>query len=122
LFHGGGGKPCNDWPKGLLLLGVQGCVISLASKAIAVIWGVPLLRFDFGSLYDKYVGESESRLRSSLKTAEVMSPCVLWIDEIEKGISGDSDDGTAKRILGTFLTWLAANKSGVFVVAIANNI
>jgi len=122
FFLGEDAKPGDDRPKGLLLLGVQGCGKSLASKAIAGIWGVPLLRFDFGALYDKYIGESESRLRASLKTAEVMSPCVLWIDEIEKGISGDSDDGTAKRILGTFLTWLAENRSSVFVVATANNI
>ena len=122
FFLGEDVKPGDDRPKGLLLLGVQGCGKSLASKAIAGIWGVPLLRFDFGALYDKYIGESESRLRASLKTAEVMSPCVLWIDEIEKGISGDSDDGTAKRILGTFLTWLAENRSSVFVVATANNI
>ena len=111
-----------DAPKGLLLLGVQGCGKSLAAKAIAGIWNVPLLRFDFSALYDKYIGESESNLRASLKTAEVMSPCVLWIDEIEKGISGGNDDGTAKRILGALLTWLAENKAHVFVVATANNI
>ena len=111
-----------DAPKGLLLLGVQGCGKSLAAKAIAGIWNVPLLRFDFSALYDKYIGESENNLRASLKTAEVMSPCVLWIDEIEKGISGGNDDGTAKRILGALLTWLAENKAHVFVVATANNI
>ena len=111
-----------DRPRGLLLLGVQGCGKSLAAKAIAGIWGVPLLRFDFAALYNKYIGESESNLRASLKTAEVMEPCVLWIDEIEKGISGGNDDGTSKRILGAFLTWLAENKSHVFVVATANQI
>jgi len=122
VFHGQGNVQGIDAPKGLLLLGVQGCGKSLAAKAIAGIWNVPLLRFDFSALYDKYIGESENNLRSSLKTAEVMSPCVLWIDEIEKGISGGNDDGTAKRILGALLTWLAENKSHVFVVATANNI
>lgn len=122
VFHNQGDAQGLDAPKGVLLLGVQGCGKSLAAKAIAGIWGVPLLRFDFSALYDKYIGESENNLRSSLKTAEVMSPCVLWIDEIEKGISGGNDDGTAKRILGALLTWLADNKSHVFVVATSNNI
>jgi SpoVK/Ycf46/Vps4 family AAA+-type ATPase len=122
FFHGETDVPGIDRPKGLLLLGVQGCGKSLASKAIAGIWGVPLLRFDFAALYDKYIGESENNLRASLKTAQVMAPCVLWIDEIEKGISGGNDDGVSKRILGAFLTWLAENKSRVFVVATANNI
>jgi SpoVK/Ycf46/Vps4 family AAA+-type ATPase len=111
-----------DRPRGLLLLGVQGCGKSLAAKAIAGIWKVPLLRFDFAALYNKYIGETERNLRESLKTAQVMAPCVLWIDEIEKGISGGNDDGTAKRVLGAFLTWLAENKRHVFVVATANNI
>lgn len=122
VFHGESDVQGIDRPRGLLLLGVQGCGKSLAAKAIAGIWGVPLLRFDFGALYDKYIGESENNLRASLKTAQVMSPCVLWVDEIEKGISGGNDDGTAKRILGALLTWLAENKSHVFVVATANNI
>lgn len=122
VFQNKAAHPGLDRPRGLLLLGVQGCGKSLAAKAIAGIWNVPLLRFDFGALYDKYIGESESNLRASLKTAEVMEPCVLWIDEIEKGISGGNDDGTSKRILGAFLTWLAENKSHVFVVATANNI
>lgn len=122
VFHGEAGVQLLDAPKGLLLLGVQGCGKSLAAKAIAGIWNVPLLRFDFAALYDKYMGESEKNLRASLKTAAVMAPCVLWIDEIEKGISGGNDDGTAKRILGAFLTWLAENRARVFVVATANNI
>lgn len=122
IFNGSDNTQGIDSPRGLLLLGVQGCGKSLAAKAIAGIWNVPLLRFDFAALYNKYIGESESNLRASLKIAEVMSPCVLWIDEIEKGISGNDDDGTSKRILGTFLTWLAENKSNVFVVATANNI
>ncbi len=122
VFQNKDAHPGLDRPRGLLLLGVQGCGKSLAAKAIAGIWNVPLLRFDFGALYNKYIGESESNLRASLKTAGVMEPCVLWIDEIEKGISGGNDDGTSKRILGAFLTWLAENKSHVFVVATANNI
>ncbi|MDT8451986.1 MAG: AAA family ATPase [Gammaproteobacteria bacterium] len=111
-----------DGPRGLLLLGVQGCGKSLAAKAVAGIWKVPLLRFDFAALYDKYIGESEKNLRASLNTAGLMAPCVLWIDEIEKGISGGNDDGTSRRILGALLTWLAENKARVFVVATANNI
>lgn len=112
-----------DIPKGVMLLGVQGCGKSLAAKAIAGVWGVPLLRFDFGALYNKYIGETEKNIRDSLKSAETLSPCVLWIDEIEKGIGSDSDDsGTSKRVLGTLLTWMAENRSRVFLVATANDI
>jgi hypothetical protein len=103
VFHGQGRQDEVDSPKGLLLLGVQGCGKSLAAKAVAGIWKVPLLRFDFAALYDKYIGESEKNLRATLKTAELMAPCVLWIDEIEKGISGGNDDGTSRRILGALL-------------------
>jgi SpoVK/Ycf46/Vps4 family AAA+-type ATPase len=106
-----------------VLLGVQGCGKSLAAKATAGIFGVPLLRLDFGAIYDKYHGETERKLRESLQTADVMSPCVLWIDEIEKGIAGrGGETGTSQRVLGTFLTWIAENESKVFVVATANNI
>ena len=112
-----------DPPKGILLTGVQGCGKSLAAKATAGIFGAPLLRLDFGTLYDKYHGETERKLRESLKTADVMSPCVLWIDEIEKGIAGrGGETGTTQRVLGTFLTWMAERKSPVFVVATANDI
>jgi AAA+ superfamily predicted ATPase len=112
-----------DPPKGILLIGIQGCGKSLAAKATAGIFGVPLVRLDFGSLYDKYHGETERKLRESLNTADVMSPCVLWIDEIEKGIAGrGGETGTTQRVLGTFLTWLAEKKSIVFVVATANDI
>ncbi len=112
-----------DSPKGILLLGIQGCGKSLAAKATAGIFGVPLLRLDFGAIYDKYHGETERKLRESLSTADVMSPCVLWIDEIEKGIAGrGGETGTTQRVLGTFLTWLAEKKSHVFVVATANDI
>jgi hypothetical protein len=112
-----------DAPKGILLLGVQGCGKSLAAKAAASALGAPLLRLDFGALYNKYHGETERNLRESLATAEVMSPCVLWLDEIEKGIaSGDSDSGTSKRVLGSLLTWMAERKSHVLLVATANDI
>ncbi len=112
-----------EGPKGILLLGVQGCGKSVAAKAVAGAWKVPLLRMDFGRLYNKYIGESESNIREALKTAEVMSPCVLWIDELEKGIStSENDDGTSQRILGTLLTWMAENKSPVFIVATSNAI
>lgn len=112
-----------DPPKGILLIGVQGCGKSLAAKAAAGVFGVPLLRLDFGTLYNKYHGETEKNLRASLQTAEVMSPCVLWIDEIEKGLAtGQDDSGTSRRVLGTFLTWMAERDSAVLVVATANNI
>ena len=112
-----------DRPKGVLLLGVQGGGKSLAARAVAGVWGVPLLRLDFGTLYNKFHGETERNLRDSLNTAEVMAPCVLWIDEIEKGISVDSNDGgTSRRVLGTLLTWLAENRRPVFVFATANDI
>ena len=122
IFHGLIEGHALDTPRGVLLLGVQGCGKSLAAKAIAGVWKVPLLRFDFGAIYDKYIGESERNLRQTLKTAEVMAPCVMWIDEIEKGIAGGNDDGTSKRILGSLLTWLAENRANVFIVATANNI
>tara|TARA_R110002049_G_scaffold122999_3_gene278060 strand:- start:1970 stop:3460 length:1491 start_codon:yes stop_codon:yes gene_type:complete len=112
-----------DAPKGILLIGIQGCGKSLAAKATAGVFGVPLLRLDMASLYDKYHGETERKLRDSLKTADVMSPCVLWIDEIEKGLAGrGGETGTTQRVLGTFLTWMAEKQSHVFVVATANDI
>jgi SpoVK/Ycf46/Vps4 family AAA+-type ATPase len=84
---------------------------------------VPLLRLDFGALYNKFHGETERNLRESLQTAEVMAPCVLWMDEIEKGISGDSHDGgTSRRLLGTLLTWMAEAHGQVFIVATANDV
>ena len=110
-------------PKGMLLLGVQGCGKSLVAKAVAGIWAVPLLHLDFGALFNKYHGETERNLRQALDTAEVMQPCVLWVDEIEKAIStSDSDGGTSQRVLATLLTWLSEKTSAVFMVATANNI
>ena len=117
------GKPPKglDPPRGVLLLGVQGCGKSLAAKAIAGGFGVPLLRLDFGALYNKYHGETERNLREALKTAEAMSPCVLWCDEIEKGLAtSNSDDGVSRRVLGFLLTWMAERKRPVFLVATAN--
>ncbi len=112
-----------DPPRGILLLGVQGCGKSLVAKAAAAIFHAPLLRLDFGVLYNKYYGETERNLRKALETAEVMAPCVLWMDEIEKGLSvQNDDDGLSRRILGTFLTWMAERKKSVFVVATANEI
>jgi SpoVK/Ycf46/Vps4 family AAA+-type ATPase len=111
-----------DLPKGILLLGVQGGGKSLAAKSVAGSWHLPLLRLDFATLYNKYYGETERNLRDSLKTAESMAPCVLWIDEIEKGLATDDDGGPSKRILGTLLTWMAERQSRVFLVATANDI
>jgi len=112
-----------DPPKGLMLLGIQGGGKSLAAKAVAGMWGLALLRLDFGALYNKYHGETEKNLRESLKMAELMSPCVLWFDEIEKGLSsGESDGGTSQRLLATLLTWMAENNHSVFIVATANDI
>lgn len=112
-----------DPPKGVLLLGVQGCGKSLAAKAVAGSFGVPLVRLDFGALYNKFHGETEKNLRESLANAEALSPCVLWCDEIEKGIAtSDSDDGVSRRVLGYFLTWMAERKRPVFLVATANDV
>ena len=112
-----------DQPKGMLLVGVQGGGKSLAAKAVAGLWGVPLLRLDFGCLYNKFFGETERNLREALKLAEQMAPCVLWMDEVEKGLaSGDSDGGVSQRVLGTLLTWMAERKAPVFMVATANAI
>ncbi len=121
MFFNGTPPPGLDAPKGVLLVGVQGGGKSLAAKASAGLLGLPLLRLDFGALYNKFHGETERNLREALKLAEAVAPCVLWVDEIEKGIStDDSDGGTSKRILGTLLTWLAERRAPIFVVATAN--
>ncbi|EAT13177.1 AAA family ATPase [Bermanella marisrubri] len=110
-------------PKGLLLLGVQGSGKSLAAKAIAGSWQLPLLRLDMGALYNKFFGETEKNLREALNLAQLMSPCVLWLDEIEKGLGTDQNDsGVSQRILGTLLTWMAERPEPVFMVATANDI
>ncbi|HEY9100296.1 MAG TPA: AAA family ATPase [Thiobacillus sp.] len=110
-------------PKGIMLLGVQGAGKSLAAKAIAGSWKLPLLRLDFSALYNKYIGETEKNLRKSLAEAERMAPCLLWMDEIEKGLSvGDSDDGTSQRIIGTLLTWMSERETPIFMVATANDV
>jgi hypothetical protein len=112
-----------SFPRGVLLLGVQGCGKSLCAKAVAAEWGLPLLRLDPSSLYNKFFGESERNFQRAIKTAEKIAPVVLWIDEIEKAFAqGSSDDGTSQRILGTFLNWLQDRTSEVFVVATANDI
>jgi SpoVK/Ycf46/Vps4 family AAA+-type ATPase len=112
-----------DPPKGVLLLGVQGCGKSLAAKAIAGGFGVPLVRLDFGTLYNKYHGETERNLRSSLHHAELLAPCVLWVDEIEKALaSGSADDGVSRRVLGYLLTWMSERSESVFLVATANQV
>jgi SpoVK/Ycf46/Vps4 family AAA+-type ATPase len=125
VFAGDASASGLDIPKGVLLLGVQGGGKSLAAKAIAGSWAAPLLRLDVGALYNKYHGETERNLREALETAEAMAPCVLWLDEIEKGLStgGDSSDGgVSRRVLGALLTWMSDRKSRVFMVATANDI
>ena len=112
-------------PRGLLLVGIQGTGKSLTAKAIAHHWHLPLLRLDVGRLFAGLVGESESRTRQTIDLAEALAPCILWIDEIDKGFSGadgKGDSGTTSRVFGTFITWLAEKQSPVFVVATANNI
>ncbi len=125
VFVSGNAPPGLDPPKGMLLLGVQGCGKSMLAKATAGGFGVPLLRLDFGTLYDKYHGETEKNLRGALASAEQLAPCVLWIDEIEKGLasgSGEGDGGVSRRVLGYLLTWMAERKSQVFLVATANQV
>ena len=123
VFVSGNAPPGLDPPKGVLLLGVQGCGKSMLAKATAAGFGVPLLRLDFGTLYDKYHGETEKNLRDALASAEQLAPCVLWIDEIEKGLAtGGEDGGVSRRVLGYLLTWMAERKAPVFLVATANQV
>lgn len=110
-------------PKGILLAGVPGCGKSFCAKMIAKEWGLPLYKFDIGNLFDKWMGESERKMRESLTFIDNVSPCVLWIDEIEKMLStSDTSNDTGNRILGQFLFWLQESPSRVFLVATANNI
>lgn len=114
-----------DMPKGVLIAGVPGCGKSLCAKAAASLFEVPLLRLDIGTLMGKYLGESESNLRKAIRLAEAISPCVLWVDELEKafaGINGDGGHEVTTRLFGTFLTWMQEKKSPTFVVATANDI
>jgi len=113
------------WPRGLLLVGVQGCGKSLTAKAVAGLWNQPLLRMDVGALMEGLVGASERNLRIALELAERISPCVLWVDEIEKGFQGldhSMDGGTISRMFGTLLTWMQEKTSPVFLLATANQI
>ena len=112
-------------PRGLLLVGIQGTGKSLTAKAIATEWQLPLLKLDVGKLFGGIVGESESRLRQMIEVAETISPCILWIDEIDKAFSNTSstgDSGTSNRVLATFISWLSEKTKPVFVVATANNV
>ena len=110
-------------PKGVLLTGIPGCGKSLCARAVSSLWKLPLLRFDMGSVFGKYIGESESNMRRALSSAEALAPCILWIDEIEKGMGEQRDDtGTSRRVFGTFLTWMQEKKKPVFVFATANQI
>ncbi len=113
------------YPKGLLLVGVQGTGKSVAAKIIAHEWRLPLLRLDFGRLFASLIGQSEQRVRKVIEIAEAISPCVLWVDEIDKAFAGaqsSGDSGTTSRVLATFITWLSEKTTPVFVVATANNI
>lgn len=114
-------------PKGVLLTGVPGCGKSLIAKAIASIWNMPLLRLDIGKVFEGIVGSSEQNIRQAILTAESIAPAVLWLDEIEKGLSGlqssgSTDSGTSSRVFSTFLTWMQEKTKPVFIVATANNI
>ncbi|MFC3773674.1 AAA family ATPase [Paenibacillus sp. GCM10012303] len=114
-------------PKGVLVVGVPGSGKSLSAKAISSAWNLPLLRFDIGKVFGSLVGQSEEQMRRALQLAETISPCILWIDELEKGMaglqgSGASDSGVTARVLGTFLTWMQEKTRPVFVFATANNV
>lgn len=112
-------------PKGVLLLGIPGTGKSLTAKTVAKGWGVPLLRLDLGKVFGSLVGQSESQMRQAIEAAEACSPCILWIDELEKGLSGSrggGDSGTSQRVFGTLLTWLQEKEKPVFIVATANDV
>jgi SpoVK/Ycf46/Vps4 family AAA+-type ATPase len=112
-------------PRGILIVGIQGCGKSLAAKTIAREWQMPLLKLDAGRLYDKFIGESERNFRRAVTLAETMAPAVLWIDEIEKSMGqsdSDADGGLSRRLFGYFLTWLQEKSEDIFVVATANDL
>lgn len=114
-------------PKGVLLLGVQGCGKSLTAKAVSKLWQLPLLRFDISRIFDRFIGSSEANMRHALQTAESIAPAILWVDEVEKAFSGTassgmSDAGTTSRVFGTFITWLQETQALVFTIATANSI
>jgi len=118
-------KYCLPSPKGVLITGVPGCGKSLTAKATSAIWQLPLLKLDFGKIFAGIVGSSEENMRKALKTAEAVAPSILWVDEIEKSLSGinsTGDSGTSSRIFGTFLNWMQEKTAPVFVIATANNI
>ena len=113
-------------PKGVLLLGVQGCGKSLVAKAVAATWNLPMLKMDVGRIFGSYVGQSEQNMRRAISIAESLAPCVLWLDEMEKGFAGMgggvSDSGTTARVFATFLTWMQEKTKPVFLVATANDV
>ena len=118
---------CLPAPKGILITGVPGCGKSLTAKCTSQLWQLPLLRLDIGRIFSGLVGSSEQNMRTALKTAEAISPSILWIDEIEKGFGGagsghSGDSGTSQRVFGTFLTWMQEKEKPVFVIATANSI
>lgn len=125
LFSAQVSNPKLPSPKGIMLVGIPGTGKSLVAKTIGQMWSIPILKLDMGAIYNSLVGESEKNMRQLLKTAEAVAPCVLWMDEIEKGLggaSGGNDSGVSQRVFGTFLTWMSEHKAPVFVVATANDI
>ena len=115
------------FPRGCILVGVPGCGKSLIAKAVANMYGIPLVRFDISAIFSKYVGESEGNIRKALKMVEALAPCVLWVDELEKGLSGaggsnSTDGGTTPRVFGTLLQWQNDHNESVFFVATSNNL
>ena len=116
-----------EYPRGILMLGLPGTGKSLAAKAVSSNWKLPLLRLDMGKIFAGIVGQSEDNMRAALQMAETISPCILWVDEIEKALSGlqssgQSDGGATARVIGTFLTWMQEKTAPVFVLATANHI